>query len=724
MNPPELTAVPTAVDRRYPSVTVVVPMDGEWAEVSECITSILEHVDSTRHTVILVNDAGEDAAQLEEHVLQRIARSAHIHYVRNVVPLGAVGSCNRAVTELDPSDNDVLLLDGNVQLSSGAVDELVSVLHAAEHHGLVSARSNSAGIATIPHFHRPEWRASQDDIQSGQRTFDLVSQLIPRWYISPGAVGGCILIRRALIDNHGLVELGSRGVHSDDFSLRMNALGYSSLIANRVFVTHTGTRSPTDLLTTATDSDGRDGLPARHHYLADSQQDFLWFGYAAPDVFAEIGADARTRSILLDLQNLSAVHNGSNRYAMSVVAAVAAARLPENVSVTIAAQADTIAALNLERYGFRVAAYDSDSAVYDVGIALSPVTTIDQLIHLNDRCARWVLCHYDMISARSWQLRLTNPLREIVVEDSFRYADRVVSLSRYSLVDAAAYYPELRETIEQRGEAVLLGSTWESAATGLGDLTQVPLSEHAEAVMGGDHYVVIMGNFYPHKQVARAVAALQPLGTPVLAFGPVAGLTESANLAIVKSGDASDAQLRRIIEGAALVVFPSAYEGYGLPVADALDAGVPVVVFDTAVSREVVDSLGASSAVRYFDRFAELANLVADALADEELHRSAATMRGATRGLAPHAARLLEIVLDELEEPLDWQRLSVRYTAVKRLERVARRERAAQGDRAELAARDETVRGILASESYRIGHAIVRVFTPVVRVWRRVFRVG
>ena len=56
---------------------------------------------------------------------------------------------------------------------------------------------------------------------------------------------------------------------------------------------------------------------------------------------------------------------------------------------------------------------------------------------------------------------------------------------------------------------------------------------------------------------------------------------------VVRLGFFSDSQLPGLYASAAAVVYPSRYEGFGLPVVEGLAAGVPVVVSDLPVFREV-----------------------------------------------------------------------------------------------------------------------------------------
>lgn len=61
-------------------------------------------------------------------------------------------------------------------------------------------------------------------------------------------------------------------------------------------------------------------------------------------------------------------------------------------------------------------------------------------------------------------------------------------------------------------------------------------------------------------------------------------------------GYVSDDDLPWLYAGAALFLFPSVYEGFGIPIAEAMASGVPAIVSDIPVSREV-----AADAARFVD---------------------------------------------------------------------------------------------------------------------------
>ena len=67
-------------------------------------------------------------------------------YERNKKNLGFVGTCNRAVLELEKTNNDIMLFNSDAMLVANTLEELKSVLVARKEVGAVSPRSNNATI--------------------------------------------------------------------------------------------------------------------------------------------------------------------------------------------------------------------------------------------------------------------------------------------------------------------------------------------------------------------------------------------------------------------------------------------------------------------------------------------------------------------------------------------------------------------------------------------------
>jgi hypothetical protein len=93
-----------------------------------------------------------------------------------------------------------------------------------------------------------------------------------------------------------------------------------------------------------------------------------------------------------------------------------------------------------------------------------------------------------------------------------------------------------------------------------------------------------VGNQFHHKAVSRAVAELQGVGELVAMGGDE---TAVPGVRWLTSGALSRAAIAELYDRAAVVVYPSFYEGFGIPIVDALARGIPVVALDNAVNREV-----------------------------------------------------------------------------------------------------------------------------------------
>ena len=107
-------------------------------------------------------------------------------------------------------------------------------------------------------------------------------------------------------------------------------------------------------------------------------------------------------------------------------------------------------------------------------------------------------------------------------------------------------------------------------------------------------YVLFVGWADPRKDLATAVAAhrrartvtdhrLVLVGTPHPVFAPVA-LPDDPS--VVHAGYVDDTALRALLTGAAALVYPSRYEGFGLPPLEAWACGTPALVSDVPALRE------------------------------------------------------------------------------------------------------------------------------------------
>ncbi len=179
-----------------------------------------------------------------------------------------------------------------------------------------------------------------------------------------------------------------------------------------------------------------------------------------------------------------------------------------------------------------------------------------------------------------------------VVPRAARRADRVLVVSERTKRDVVARY-----------------------GIGAGTVTVTPNGVDPVFRPGGegDGYLLFVGAIQARKDPLAALAAARGVGLPLVVAGP----EKDAELARALRDGGADLrgyvapdELARLYRGASALVLPSRFEGFGLPVLEAMASGTPVVAADEPALREV-----GSDAVVYAED-GDFAAAVARALAD------------------------------------------------------------------------------------------------------------
>jgi len=171
-------------------------------------------------------------------------------------------------------------------------------------------------------------------------------------------------------------------------------------------------------------------------------------------------------------------------------------------------------------------------------------------------------------------------------------------------------------------------------------------------VQSGKFFVAV-GSDNPtknHEAMIRAFQALPPEldlclviagGTRPGVFASRSGL--QVNERVIRTGPVTDGQLKALYQRAAGLVFPSTYEGYGLPPLEAMSCGCPVLASNAASIPEVC-----AEAALYFDPHSQaditnaMTRLIDEPQLRERLQRSGAqraselTWQAAGRTLLSH----------------------------------------------------------------------------------------
>lgn len=367
-------------------------------------------------------------------------------------------------------------------------------------------------------------------------------------------------------------ELGGKASPSD-ISVILNRLGLSSA---RLFLEETSYNPVVETISnTEREWDA---------YIAHIENDWNSFEQSPFLHFSNV-ISADIPSVLIDASSLEPTMNGTARNALTFLELLDSQLSDGALNWRVTALVPQ-AAFELFKVTFNkievVHSIDALQPGFSLGFSLTPINTVERCLWLSKFCLKWAVQHLDIIALRSLPFLSQKAESRRAIELYLENADHVFFISNSAKLDAMSYFRLSNEQIAEN-TVIHLGNSLEEMTS-----PQTSASEN---------YVLVLGNDYPHKQVDVAIDVLCAAGMKVRSLSSTEA--HSPLHTPITPGTLSDLELSKLIENSAAVVFPSLYEGYGLPIAEAAAHGKQVILWDTLVSREISSSLG-TEAFNYF----------------------------------------------------------------------------------------------------------------------------
>jgi glycosyltransferase involved in cell wall biosynthesis len=278
-------------------------------------------------------------------------------------------------------------------------------------------------------------------------------------------------------------------------------------------------------------------------------------------------------------------------------------------------------ALSWKLLRLRIDLYHATHYVLPAVVPCRVVVTIHDIIHL--------------LYPEFLPSRLAFVYAQRMIRRSLARGNRVIAVSQNTKADLMEYFE-------------VDGTKIEVVYNGVDDAfrRRVP-NEERDAILGSlgvrRPYVLFVGNpAKPHKNLDNVVKAyarareIQPFDAPLVCVGDRSGAgfkirqrAEQLGIGdrVQLLGHVADEALPAIYQGAALFLYPTLYEGFGLPVAEAMASGVAVITSNTSALKEIAEGYG-----HLVDplNVEAMAKAIAQSMADEE-HRKALAKLGLRR---------------------------------------------------------------------------------------------
>lgn len=564
-------------------VLVIVPVYRNAGLVPGLFRSLIAAADSFRAIggrLLIIVDSPDDEELREMLRLELPALEAavptELHVNQN--NLGFVGSMNFGFERAIAEGRDALALNSDVVVSAGAFREMQEVAYLDHMTGFVSPRSNNATICSLPYQNRYRHRSVDDS----RASFEILSPHLPRVRYVPTAVGFCLYIKWTILADFGVFDpIYGRGYNEEnDLILRANQCGYRAVLANHAFVFHIGEQSFSLTQVPMSKSDLLNGKILRQRYPEFER--CIAREMASPRLLAEIvltgllpNADGRL-TVAFDWTNIGLYHNGTFEAAKEILRA-SARRWKDLYDIVVIGTPQAAAFHDLKNIAEVTLVAPEKIELYAAIIRVGQPFDPQGVDYFAQQAPVLVVYMLDTIALDCQYLDSPD------LQDLWQYCldstDAIFYISQYTQTQFRSRFRIPSEKVEIASLLSLDPAEYRSG----------PAAE-AEA-----DSILVVGNHFAHKHIDATVAQLVadfPDAKVVVLGGSdktVEGVT------VHRSGSLDEAEIDGLYRDARVVLFPSHYEGFGLPILHALARKRPVIARAMPLYDEIKASLGSTA---------------------------------------------------------------------------------------------------------------------------------
>lgn len=224
------------------NVDIIIPIYNAYEYTEECIKSVLQVTDLTKHTLVLINDKSPD-----ETILPMLQKYQIGNQDKNIVVLehkenqGFVRTVNEGMKY---SQNDVILLNSDTEVTKNWLEKLQNCAYSSPYIATVTPLTNNGTICSVPNF------GIDNELpvnMSLEQYAEMIEKIAKNRYpeLTTGN-GFCLYIKRTVIEELGVFDAETFGKgygEENDFCYRALDHGYTNVLCDNTFIYHKGTQS-------------------------------------------------------------------------------------------------------------------------------------------------------------------------------------------------------------------------------------------------------------------------------------------------------------------------------------------------------------------------------------------------------------------------------------------------------------------------------------------------
>ena len=516
--------------------------------------------------------------------IQDAVKSAGLTYFHCTCDKERIEIYNAVLAENAQTDNDILLIDESLFLSLSKetffYQELKDVLYYTEKHAFVSPRI---------------------DFPDDPVYYNEYLKLLPRFFVIDSFDIRCVLIKKRVINlllNFNC-NYSSFAYALLDFEQRAKCFGFSTVQSN-----HSLLLNQKNYLEDSNIFAGDEKLFLdKYPYYVNIKRKYSMINEKHPmDRFLLLFTkkDAKKR-IILNYYALTCTYSGTTEFQLAF--AESFFRLYQekyNIFIYTNHPADDFHGLS--RQYPNVLFPDTISGVFDLGFCAYQPYGIEDHIFLNKYCLKSIFSILDIILLRCEYIFNENQ-NNIVLDDffkiGFKICDGVISISDYSTEDYKAYFIADKLIQNKPVKRVYISSGFCSSA-------------HASYNIPFDNYFLIVGNHFKHKALLETIEAVTDTAYNYIVISSRINIKlNKNNVYSYTSGKLSEDFINYLYAKCKAVIFPSIYEGFGLPVAVGLKNKKRIIVYNSAINKELFQHfMEFKDYFYFFDRFSQINEII------------------------------------------------------------------------------------------------------------------